>query len=307
MTYSIVARDPENGQLGVAVQSRYFSVGSVVTWAEAGVGAVATQSIANPDYGPEGLRLMRDGRSAPLALAALVERDPGRDVRQVAMVDATGRASAHTGGLCIEAAGHIVGDGFSVQANMMVDDGIWPAMHAAYIAAHGTAHGTAHGDLADRMLAALDAAQAAGGDIRGQQSAALLVVEGEHNEKPWRGVVADLRVEDHPAPLVELRRLLAMQRAYRLVDAADAAAGAGRIDEAMAMYERAFTFAPDHDELQFWAAVAMNRQGREDDATALFRKAFTSNPGMARLVARLVPLGLVSADAVARIEGLAAR
>ncbi len=293
MTYSIVARDAETGQMGVAVQSRYFSVGSVVTWAEAGVGAVATQSIANPDYGPRGIALMRTGLSAAQALAALVENDSGRDVRQVAMVDANGVVSAHTGSRCIAAAGQIVGDGFSVQANMMVDDTIWPAMHAAYTSATG--------NLADRLLAALDAAQAAGGDIRGQQSAALLVVEGERSAKPWRGVVAELRVEDHAAPLTELRRLLRLQRAYKLVDAADDDAGHGRLDEAMARYQQAFALAPDHDELQFWAAIALFRQGREDDAIALFRKAFAQNPAMARLVPRLVPLGLVREDAVARI------
>lgn len=296
MTYSIVARDPETGQLGVAVQSRYFSVGSVVTWAEAGVGAVATQSMANPDYGPQGVALMRTRLTAPQALAALVENDSGRDVRQVAMVDAHGSAAAHTGARCIAAAGQIVGAGFSVQANMMVDDTIWPAMHAAYTGASG--------DLADRMLAALDAAQAAGGDLRGQQSAALLVVEGKRRARPWRGVVAELRVEDHTAPLVELRRLLRLQRAYKLVDAADDAAGASRIDDAMACYQQALELAPDHDELQFWAAVALFRQGREEDATALFRKAFAQNPGMARLVPRLVPLGLVRQDAVARIASL---
>ena len=297
MTYSIVARDAATGQLGVAVQSRYFSVGSVVTWAEAGVGAVATQSIANPDYGPRGIALMRTGLSAAQALAALVENDAGRDVRQVAMVDAKGVASAHTGSSCIAAAGQIAGDGFSVQANMMVDESIWPAMHAAYVSARG--------DLADRLLAALDAAQAAGGDIRGQQSAALLVVEGERSAKPWRGVVVELRVEDHATPLTELRRLLGLQRAYKLVDAADEAAVDGRIDEAMARYEQAFALAPDHDELQFWAGIALFRQGREDDAIALLGKAFAQNPAMARLVPRLVPLGLVRELDVGRITDLA--
>jgi uncharacterized Ntn-hydrolase superfamily protein len=296
MTYSIVARDPTSGRLGVAVQSRYFSVGSVVTWAEAGVGAVATQSMANPDYGPQGIALMRAGRSASDALAELVAADDGRELRQVAMIDAAGNAAAHTGKLCIAASGHIVGDGFSVQANMMVDDSIWPAMHRAYTSADG--------DLADRLLAALDAAQAAGGDIRGQQSAAMLIVEGERNEKPWRGVVTDLRVEDHLQPLEEIRRLLRLSRAYRMTDAGDEAVAAGSIDRARTRYERALELAPENDELQFWAAVGLFRQGQVDEASALFRRCFAQNAGMADLVPRLVPLGLVRAEDVGRITAL---
>lgn len=297
MTYSIVARDPATGQLGVAVQSRYFSVGSIVTWAEAGVGAVATQSMANPDYGPQGLALMRAGISAPAALKALVDADNAGDVRQVAMVDAHGNAAAHTGARCIEAAGQIVGAGFSVQANMMVDDSIWPAMHAAYT--------DAKGDLADRMLASLDAAQAAGGDVRGQQSAALLVVEGKRRTRPWRGVVCELRVEDHSRPLEELRRLLTMQRAYRFADLGDDATAAGKNDEATELYERAFNLVPDHDELQFWAGIGLLRRGRDADGEAMLRKCFAQNPAMARLVPRLVPLELVRAEDVDRIVALA--
>jgi len=205
-TYSIVARDPQTGQLGVAVQSHYFSVGSIVTWAEAGVGAVATQSFVRVDYGPEGLDLMREGKSATETLASLVEADKDKDVRQVAMVDAHGDVSAHTGALCIKGAGHIIGDQFSVQANLMTDETIWPAMDEAYRSAQG--------DLVDRLVAALQAAQDAGGDIRGQQSAALLVVSGERQEKPFYGRLFDLRVEDHPRPVDELKRLVQLRRAY---------------------------------------------------------------------------------------------
>ncbi|HWQ29053.1 MAG TPA: DUF1028 domain-containing protein, partial [Dehalococcoidia bacterium] len=203
-TYSIVARDPATGALGVAVQSHYFSVGSIVSWAEAGVGAVATQSIANVDYGPRGLALMREGLSASQALSALLENDPGRDVRQVAMVDARGGVAAHTGTRCIPAAGHLSGDGFSVQANLMANDSVWPAMRDAFERSDG--------ELADRLLAALEAAQNAGGDIRGQQSAALLVVSGERSHEPWRGRLFDLRVEDHPEPVAELKRLVRLRR-----------------------------------------------------------------------------------------------
>jgi uncharacterized Ntn-hydrolase superfamily protein len=294
MTYSIVARDPGTGRMGVAVQSHYFSVGSVC-WGEAGVGVVATQAMANPDYGPQGVALMREGRTAAEALAALLAQDDGRELRQVAMLDASGLAVAHTGKLCIEAAGHIVGDNFAVQANMMVDDTIWSAMHAAYRAADG--------DLADRMLAALDAAQAAGGDIRGQQSAAMLVVEGERTDRPWRAM-AELRVEDHERPLDELRRLLRLSRAYRQADAGDEAAGAGEIEEARRRYGRALELAPENAELQFWAGITLFRQGEHDEAAAILRRTFALSPPLADLVPRLVPLGLVRAEDVGPIVAL---
>ena len=255
-TYSIVARDPASGQLGVAVQSHYFSVGAVVPWAEPGVGAVATQSFLDIAYGPEGLASMRSGRGAPEALGALVAADPAAALRQVAMVDAAGGVAAHTGVRCVAAAGHLVGEGegYSVQANLMVDDGVWPAMARAYEATAG--------DLAERMLAALDAAQAAGGDVRGQQSAALLVVSGERSERPWEGRLFDLRVEDHPAPLGELRRLLTLARAYRRVEDADGAIGRGDLAEAATAYRDALALAPEVAELKFWAATALLGQGR---------------------------------------------
>lgn len=285
MTYSIVARDAKTGDLGVAVQSHYFSVGSVVPWAEAGIGAVATQSLVSPDYGPLGIARMRDGMSAPQALAALAEADTGREVRQVAMIDAHGRVAAHTGSRCIEAAGHITGEGFSVQANMMVDATIWPAMRDAFLATTG--------DLAERLLAALDAAQGAGGDIRGQQSAALLVVNGERTERPWRDVRFDLNVEDHARPLDELRRLVRLKRAYTLADAADDALGRRRIDEATALYRRAVETAPEVHELQFWAGLSFFREGRAEDARALLHASFSANPALTDLVPRLVQLGIV--------------
>lgn len=298
MTYSIVARDAATGELGVAVQSRYFSTGSVVTWAEAGVGAVATQSLVKIDYGPRGLTLMRDGASAPDALAQLVAADNGRAVRQVAMIDATGAVATHTGDMCIAAAGHITGDAYSVQANMMTDDTIWPAMRNAYESATG--------DLSERMMAALDAAQAAGGDIRGQQSANILVVSGTRSDTPWRERTIDLRVEDHPRPLEELRRLLQLKRAYALTDAGDAALAASNIDEAMALYAQAKALAPDDEQILFFAALAMLRQGREQEAFAELRAAFAVTPALADLVPRLVPLGAVADDPalLARIAAL---
>src|SRR5436190_316118 len=207
-TFSIVARDPATGELGVAVQSHWFSVGSVVPWAEAGVGAVATQSLVDPAYGPLGLHLMSLGRSGPDALKAVLAGDDGRELRQVAMIDAKGKVAAHTGARCIAEAGMIVDEEnqFSVQANLMANGKIWPAMAKAYRSATG--------DLADRMLAALDAAQAAGGDIRGRQSAAILIVNPTSTGKQWEDRKFDLRVEDHPEPLKELRRLVQIQRAY---------------------------------------------------------------------------------------------
>ncbi|HXF50808.1 MAG TPA: DUF1028 domain-containing protein [Dehalococcoidia bacterium] len=294
-TYSIVARDPETGQLGVAVQSHYFSVGSIVSWAEAGVGAVATQSVALVDYGPRGLALMREGLSARQALDALLANDPGRDVRQVAMVDARGNVAAHTGSRCIPAAGHVEGDGFSVQANLMVDGSVWPAMKRAFEESRG--------DLAERLLAALDAGQAAGGDIRGQQSAALLVVSGERSPEPWRGRVFDLRVEDHPEPLVELRRLVRLRRAYRLADESDELLAAGDYATARARLEEALTLAPENDELRFWAALTLFRVGEEAHALPMLREVFARGPQWAELVPRLAPLGLLpeSPEAVGRI------
>ncbi len=294
-TYSIVARDAETGQLGVAVQSHYFSVGSIVSWAEAGVGAVATQSVALVDYGPRGLALMREGLSARQALDALLANDPGRDVRQVAMVDARGTVAAHTGSRCIPAAGHVEGDGFSAQANLMVDDSVWPAMKRAFEESRG--------DLAERLLAALDAGQAAGGDIRGQQSAAMLVVSGERSPEPWRGRVFDLRVEDHPEPLAELRRLVRLRRAYRLADESDELLAAGDYAAARARLEEALTLAPENDELRFWAALTLFRVGEEAQALPMLREVFARGPQWAELVPRLAPLGLLpeSPEALRRI------
>ncbi len=300
-TYSIVARDPATGELGVAVQSHYFSVGSVVPRAEAGVGVVATQSFVNPTYGPEGLALMKSGRSAPEALAELVERDPEQDLCQVAMVDAAGASAAHTGERCIAAAGHLVGDGYSVQANIMIDSGVWPAMARAYQSASG--------ELADRLVAALDAAQEAGGDLRGQQSAALLVVAGEPPQRPGEGTRFDLRVEDHPAPLAELRRLLQLARAYRYVEEGDAAVGRGRYEDAAAAYQTALGLAPGIAELKVWAAISLMRMGREEEAMALFKAAFLAEPGLVELLPRVAALGLAPADPMVleRITALAPR
>ena len=289
-TFSIVARDPVTGEMGVAVQSHWFSVGSIVTWAEAGIGVVATQALAEPAYGPGGLELMRQGLAAPDALEQLLAKDLRREVRQVAMIDAAGRVSVHTGKMAIVAAGHTVGRQFSVQANMMTNAKVWPAMAAAYERATG--------DLADRMLAALDAGQAAGGDIRGMQSAALLIVRGKGTGRPWAGDdrTFDLRVEDHPEPIVELRRLVRIQRAYIYANRGDALMSENKVDEALREYAAASKLAPEILELPFWQAVTLAASGREAEASAVFKRVFAKEPIWAELLGRLPAAGLFPND-----------
>lgn len=284
-TYSIVARDPATGELGVAVQSHWFSVGSVVSWAEAGVGAVATQSFVDPSYGALGLELMRAGRGAPDALKGLLAADQGRKVRQVAMIDAQGRVAAHTGESCVQAAGHVVGAQFSVQANLMENEKVWPAMAKAFEQARG--------DLAERMLAALDAAQAAGGDIRGRQSAALLVVSGKPTGRPWQDRRFDLRVEDHPDPLRELRRLVVLQRAYLHMNAGDQAIETGDNERALKEYAAAEALVPDNAEMIYWHAVALVNMGRVDASLPLFGRVFGMDESWRVLTPRLPAAGLL--------------
>lgn len=287
-TYSIVARDPATGEMGVAVQSHWFSVGSNVAWAEAGVGAVATQSFIDPSYGRGGLDLMRGGASPEDALKTLLAKDEGRDVRQVAMVDARGRVAAHTGAKCIEAAGDRTGAGYSVQANLMANGRVWPAMARAYEAARG--------DLADRMLAALDAAQAQGGDIRGRQSAALVVVKAESSGKPWADRLFDLRVDDHPEPLRELRRLVRLQRAYNHMNAGDAAVERKDNEAALREYAAAERLVPDNIEMVYWHAVALANMNRVEEALPLFRRVFDAEPNWRTLTPRLVKSGILPDD-----------
>lgn len=289
-TYSIVARDPGTGEMGVAVQSHWFSVGPIVPWAEAGVGAVATQSLVDPAYGPEGLERMRSGTPAPDALAALLLEDEGRAVRQVAMIDHAGRVAAHTGESCIAAAGHIVDPQhqFSVQANLMASGDVWQAMADAYTGAEG--------DLAERLLAALEAAETAGGDIRGRQSAAIVVVSAEGTGEPWIDRRFDLRVEDHPTPVQELRRLVQLQRAYQHMNAGDLAIAEQDWQAALAEYAAAEQLAPHIVEIPFWHAVSLVSAGRVDDALPIFQRVFDREPFWAELVPRLVEPGLLPDD-----------
>ncbi len=300
-TYSIVAHDPATGELGVAVQSHWFSVGPVVPWVEAGVGAVATQSLVDVSYGPLALELLRAGKSPAETLAALTAADSGRALRQVAIVDARGRVAAHTGERCIAAAGHRVGEHYSVQANLMAKDTVWPAMAQAYEAAEE--------DLAERLLVALEAAEAEGGDIRGRQSAALIVASGTPTGVAWQDIEVELRVEDHPEPLVELRRLLGIHRAYEHMNKGDELIGAGDTGGALAAYSQAASMAPDIVELPFWQAVTLWDAGRLEDALPVFEDVFRREPVWATLLPRLLDSGLIpdDADELRRILELAPR
>jgi uncharacterized Ntn-hydrolase superfamily protein len=287
-TFSIVARDPGTGEMGVAVQSHWFSVGSTVTWAEAGVGAVATQSFIDPAYGPLGLGLMRSGKTARQALDALLASDPGKDVRQVAMIDAHGVVAAHTGGKCIESAGHVAGKNYSVQANLMLNDKVWPAMSRAFESSSG--------DLADKMLAALDAGQSVGGDIRGKQSAAILIVKAQSSGRPWADRVMDLRVEDSPEPLKELRRLVGVHRAFTHMNNGDLAVEHNDVDGALREYSAAEAMFPENLEMKFWHAVALVNVGRVEQSLPMFREIFQKDSNWATLIPRLPASGTLTAD-----------
>jgi uncharacterized Ntn-hydrolase superfamily protein len=277
-TYSIVAFDPATGEHGVAVQSHWFSVGSLCPWVRPGVGAVATQSIVEPAHGPNTLDRLADGLDATSALAAVLAGDDISAMRQVGVVDSRGRVAAHTGDGCIAEAGHVLGEHWACQANMMARATVPQAMSAGFAAAGG--------DLAGRLLAALQAAEAEGGDVRGRQSAALVVAPA--SGEPWRTRVS-LRVEDNTDPLAELGRLLALQRAYELAGFADDLAGAGRSDEAAALYREAFTLAPESDELLFWAGLALAHDGDLDGAAGAIEQAAARHPGWLTLLDRLSP------------------
>jgi uncharacterized Ntn-hydrolase superfamily protein len=288
-TYSIVAFDPATGEMGAAVQSHWFSVGTIVIWGEAGVGVVATQSFVNPAFGPSGLSLMQQGFGAEQTLKMLITGDEGRDFRQLALLDATGKSSSYTGSKCVESAGHIVGEGYAVQANLMLNDQIWPAMASAFEASKGQ-------PLAERMVAALLAAEAAGGDIRGKQSAALLVVNAKSTGKPWIDRSIDLRVDDHPSPLEELSRLLTVHRAYQHMNAGDLAVEKNDFQLAMREYGAAENLQPQNEEMQYWHAIALVNLGRVEEALPIFRKVFQKNKNWAILTPRLLKNGLLTAD-----------
>jgi uncharacterized Ntn-hydrolase superfamily protein len=289
-TYSIVARDSVTGEMGVAVQSHWFSVGSVVSWAEAGVGAVATQSMVNISFGPRGLALLKQGKSAKEVLKILVDSDEGRDYRQLAIVDAQGTVAVYTGQKCIPDAGHTAGEQFSVQANLMLNDRIWPAMANAYRQAEGP--------LAERMIAALEAGQKEGGDIRGRQSATILVVRGESTGKIWEDRLIDLRVEDHPEPIEEIKRVLQVHRAYEYMNRGDLAMEKKDVEGALRLYGAAEAMFPENLEMKFWHAVSLVNIGRMDDALPVFKIIFKEDPNWRLLTERLPGVGLLNVSSV---------
>lgn len=287
-TYSIVARDPETGQIGAAVQSHWFQVSRVV-WVEPGLGAVATQSLADFSYGPAGLHLLRLGRSAAKTMEALIAGDTAPYYRQVAILDGDGDIVAHTGEKCIAEAGHVTGDNYSVQANLMRRDTVPAAMAAAFEETEG--------DLAERLLAALEAAQAEGGDIRGKQSAALLVAGPENTGRPWDDFLFDLRVDDSAEPVKEMRRLLSVARAYRAMDAGDKAIEEGDFARAGDEYGRAAELAPSNPEVLFWHAVSLANEEQVEEAVRILAKVYAMDPVWRQLPGRLVGADLLTVDA----------
>lgn len=285
-TYSIVARDPETGEMGVAVQSHWFSVGSIVSWGEAGVGVVATQSFVNPAFGPDGLALLKSGMTASEVLDKLIAEDEGRDVRQLAIIDVNGNVKSYTGKNCIPGAGNIVGKNYSVQANLMLNDKVPGAMSKAFEESKGP--------LAERLMAALFAAEEVGGDIRGKQSAAILVVKGRSTGQVWKDRLIDLRVEDHSTPLDELNRLLKVHRAYDHMNAGDLAVEHSDMKLAMEEYSKAEEMFPENEEMKYWHAVTLATNGDVEGALPLFRDVFLKNENWRTLTPRLVTVGLLN-------------
>ena len=292
MTYSIVARDQKTGDLGVAVQSHYFSVGSVVTWARSGVGAVATQSMTEVSYGPLGLELMAGGKSANEALESLLRSDPRADTRQVGMVDSNGVASAHTGARCIASAGHVIGDQFSCQANLMSNDSIWGEMENAF-------KKNSEMELPERLVATLEAAEAAGGDARGKQSTALLVVSSKVYPNYWSGRVMELRVEDDPEPIPELKRLVQTKRAYEWVEKGDNLLALGKLEESMRAFKKAKDLAPGNEEIGFWVGITLiGSQNNQKDGREILRETFARNPNWINVTKSLIEKGYLPKDSV---------
>lgn len=286
-TFSIVARDPATGEMAVGVQSHWFSVGTIVSWGASGVGVVATQSFVNPAYGPEGLALMAEGVPAEDALSTLIQKDDGRAYRQVAFLDRVGNVSAFTGDKCIRFASHKTGYQFSVQANMMLNDRVVPAMRSAYLEGEGL-------PLAERVIKVMVAAQEAGGDIRGKQSAALIVVGPDPVEAPWLDKKIDLRVDDHPEPLKEISRLLSVHRAYEHMNRGDLAVENNDMEQALVEYGAAEALFPENLEMKFWKAVAMANSGELEGALPIFEYVFDRDNNWRELTRRLPESGLIT-------------
>ncbi|WP_299334366.1 DUF1028 domain-containing protein [uncultured Psychroserpens sp.] len=285
-TYSIVARDSVTGDIGVAVQSHWFSVGTTVTYGKAGVGVVATQSLVNPSYGPKGLALMEQGLSPQQALDALIANDEGKMYRQVAFLNANGDVATHTGNLCIEAAGHRQGKNFSVQANMMLKNTVWDAMADTFE--------NTQGSLSERIMAAMKAAQSEKGDIRGKQSAAILIVKGEATGNSWEDTIMDLRVEDHENPVAELERLIEMHKAYDFMNKGDLAMEAGDSKLAENMYLNAQQLFPENLEMQYWYAINLLNNRQFEKAFPILKSIFKQDENWRELTARLMKSKLLA-------------
>lgn len=289
-TYSIVARDEKTGDLGVAVQSHWFSVGTVVTWAESGVGVVATQSFVNKSFGPKGLELLRNGKSSEEALQALIHQDSGRNYRQLAILGTNGKAATYTGSQCIVSAAHRSGPNYSVQANMMLNDKVVPAMEKAWLA-------SASQPLAERLVAVLEAAEKAGGDIRGKQSAALLVVSGKASSEPWNDRKVDLRVDDAQDPIREIARLLRVHRAYESMNEGDLQIEKGDIEKAMKAYNQAMKQFPENLEMQYWTSISLANKGKVKQAQQMLSKIYRKDANWRELTRRLPAVGLLTVTA----------
>ena len=311
MTYSIVARDPATGQLGVAAQSCYFALGAVLPWARAGGGAVATQSMVDPGYGPRCLDLLAQGLNPDDALAQAVAADDGRAVRQVGVVGATGAVASYTGTMCIDHVCHAEGEGYAAQANMMGRDGVCAAMAAAFEASDGSSSGGASSDgtpsLATRLVGALVAAESLGGDARGQMSAALIVVEGTPHPHPWQGVLVDVRVDHHPDPLGELGRLVRVAEAYHLCDVAEESLVRGDTAGALAGAEAGLALLPGEGNLLLSHIAALIGVGRLDEAAAELQGLVASRPTWEGVVRALIDRGLVPLPEGVTVDQLLAR
>lgn len=285
-TYSIVAKDANTGEMAVGVQSHWFSVGTLVSWGKSGVGVVATQSFVNPSYGPKGIELMENGVSAEEALKNLTDKDEGRDFRQAAMLDVNGSVNAFTGEKCIESAGHFVGENFSVQANMMLNDEVIPAMKKAF-------QDNSNLPLAERIIKVFEAAESVGGDIRGKQSAALIVVGAEKTSNVWEDKKIDLRVDDSSNPIKEIKRLLKVHRAYDHMNKGDLAIEENDMDKALSEYGKAQVLFPENHEMSFWKAIALLNNGKKEAARPILKKVFKENPNWKKLIYRLPKSGLI--------------
>ena len=286
-TFSIVARDPNTGEMAVAVQSNWFSVGTVVAWGEAGTGVVATQSFVNKSFGLRGLALLKEGRSPQEALDMLLSADEAKEFRQVAILDKHGRVATHTGKTCIDAAGHRNGENFSVQANMMLNDSVVPAMEKAWQEKSTL-------PIAERMVEVLKAAQEAGGDIRGKQSAALLVVAGKATDEPWNDRLVDLRVDDSKDPIAEIERLLKVFRAYEHMNNGDLYVEKNEMRKAMDEYGKAMKMFPDNLEMQYWTAITLANNNDIKEATDMLQRIYKADANWRELTRRLPKVGLLT-------------